>query len=191
MTRSSDTLALSRRALLRAAGATAAALVVTGAVSVATQAPALAAQPNWRWCKNCQSLWYAGNGISATCARFPLGQQHSDAGSGNYSLEFRPSGGDGQENWRWCIKCNGLWFSGNGDLGVCTVRPDQGHTSVNSANYVLQSDGGGQEHWRWCRLCDWLWFSGNGVSGFCPFFARSGGGGHSLVGSGNYTLDVN
>jgi hypothetical protein len=43
-------------------------------------------QSNWRWCQDCQGLWFAGNGTNGVCpARIALG--HSLAGSGNYHID--------------------------------------------------------------------------------------------------------
>jgi len=87
-----------------------------------------------------------------------------------------------QRNWRWCSKCSGLWFGGNG-VGKCPAGG--GHTKVASGNYSLvhqATSAPGQSNWRWCSKCQGLWFGGN-PAGKCP-----GGGNHTKVGSGNYTL---
>ena len=89
-----------------------------------------------------------------------------------------------QDQWRWCEKCNGLWFSGGGSAGRCPAFGS--HSAVGSGNYGLVdsiSYPGGQEQWRWCRDCMGVWFSGTGQSGRC-----AAGGGHTSAGSGNYVL---
>ena len=87
-----------------------------------------------------------------------------------------------QRNWRWCSKCQGLWFGGNAG----SKCPAGGaHTKVGSGNYSLvhaATSAPGQSNWRWCSKCQGLWFGGN-PAGKCP-----GGGVHTKVGSGNYTL---
>lgn len=60
------------------------------------------------------------------------GGTHSLTGSGNYSLALA---GAGQQGWRWCNKCQGLWFGPNQASSNC---PESGtHNSVGSGNYRL------------------------------------------------------
>ena len=90
-----------------------------------------------------------------------------------------------QRNWRWCSKCQGLWFGGNAG-SKCPAGGT--HTKVGSANYslVMNATGiPGQPNWRWCNKCQGLWFGGN-PAGKCPE-----GGNHVKVGSANYTLANN
>ena len=87
-----------------------------------------------------------------------------------------------QRNWRWCSKCQGLWFGGN-PAGKCPAGGT--HTKAGSGNYSLVHNATavpGQPNWRWCSKCQGLWFGGN-PAGKCP-----AGGTHTKVGSGNYTL---
>jgi hypothetical protein len=41
------------------------------------------AQANWRWCKNCEGLFFAGHASKGVC---PAGGEHTLDGSGNYHL---------------------------------------------------------------------------------------------------------
>lgn len=87
-----------------------------------------------------------------------------------------------QRNWRWCSKCQGLWFGGN-PAGRCPAGDN--HIKTGSANYSLvhnATSAPGQADWRWCKKCQGLWFGGN-PAGPCP-----AGGNHIKTGSGNYTL---
>jgi hypothetical protein len=87
-----------------------------------------------------------------------------------------------QNDWRWCERCQGLWFGDNSTSGVCPAGG--GHSEIGSGNYTLtQGTGSGQDNWRWCDQCQGLWFAGNGTPGVCP-----AGGGHSENGSGDYFL---
>jgi hypothetical protein len=87
-----------------------------------------------------------------------------------------------QDNWRWCHKCQGLFFGGNPGSHC----PAGGaHDSAGSGDYflVLNTDGAfGQANWRWCHKCQGMFFGGNPGS-HCP-----AGGAHDSAGSGNYTL---
>ena len=87
-----------------------------------------------------------------------------------------------QDNWRWCYRCQGLFFAGNATFGVCPAGGT--HSDSGSGNYTLtQGSGSGQDNWRWCYQCQGLFFAGNATFGVCP-----AGGTHSDSGSGDYFL---
>lgn len=87
-----------------------------------------------------------------------------------------------QDNWRWCNKCQGLFFAGNPTTGACPA--EGGHDYSSSGNYVLWvAPGAGQDNWRWCNKCQGLFFAGNATTGACP-----AEGGHDYSGSGDYRL---
>lgn len=135
-------------------------------------------QYNWRWCRKCQGVAFAGN-AGSVC---PAGGTHDHAGSGNYALAHNTPGPIVQANWRWCRKCQGLAFGGNPG-SRCPVGGAHDHTG--SGNYTLLHNvpgRAGQADWRWCRKCQGLAFGGNSGSR-CP-----AGGAHDHAGSGNYTL---
>jgi hypothetical protein len=88
-----------------------------------------------------------------------------------------------QSNWRWCHKCQGLFFAGNPN----PVCPAGGaHENVGSGHYYLAYDmlptAGWQNDWRWCHKCQGLFFGGN-PNPVCP-----AGGAHENIGSANYSL---
>jgi hypothetical protein len=89
-----------------------------------------------------------------------------------------------QRNWRWCSKCQGLWFGPNQATSNC---PQGGtHSLTGSGNYSLANNvGAGQASWRWCNKCQGLWFGPNQATSNCPQ-----GGTHSLTGSGNYRIPI-
>jgi hypothetical protein len=91
-----------------------------------------------------------------------------------------------QHDWRWCHKCQGLFFSGGqAHIGSCPAGGQ--HEKGISGNYTLMNDAPGfkgQHDWRWCHKCRGLFFSGGqGQAGRCPV-----GGQHEKAGSGNYAL---
>lgn len=90
-----------------------------------------------------------------------------------------------QNNWRWCHKCQGLFFAGGPTYGVCAAGGT--HDLAGSSNYNLDDNIGSslQENWRWCNQCQGLFFAGNPTSGAC-----SAGGGHNYSGSSNYSLTI-
>ena len=188
---------IGRRSLLRGLTAVGAVVAVTGAMTIGSETPALAAQSGWRWCRQCQGLWYAGNRFSLCPAPSFNGRSwpHSSNGSGNYNL-YRIGEGGNQHEWRWCQNCQGLWFSGNGTNGNCagtldwtTAGKPAPHSMSGSGNYQLAVNGSpfdsppaGQDGWYWCLQCQGLWYGLNGP-GYCPI-AR--GASHSRINSGFY-----
>jgi hypothetical protein len=87
-----------------------------------------------------------------------------------------------QNNWRWCHKCQALFFSGNPSQGVCPSggshdASQSGHYAMLFGDQVPRTQGG----WRWCQKCQGLFFSGNPAQGPCP-----AGGNHDSTQSGQY-----
>ena len=105
------------------------------------------AQRNWRWCQKCQGLWYSASTVNpgGVC---PAGGTHSKASSGDYALFGDPDGSfsatvQAQHHWRWCQKCQGLWYSVatvNTD-GVCPAGGK--HSKAGSGDYALMGDSDG------------------------------------------------
>jgi hypothetical protein len=100
-----------------------------------------------------------------------------------------------QTNWRWCQKCQGLWFADNNVPGVCPAGG--GHSQLDSGDYVLAFAGwaglssSGQTHWRWCQKRQGLWFDGalQSTDGVCPAWQETlGDQPHNSAGSGDYAL---
>ncbi len=91
-----------------------------------------------------------------------------------------------QNNWRWCQKCQGLFFAGTLSLGVCPAG--EGHDPTGSEDYTLNlgaAGSGQQQSWRWCIKCQGLFYAGNTTTGTCP-----AGGGHNYSGNLDYSLDL-
>jgi len=109
-------------------------------------APDANLQSDWRWCNKCQGLFFGGGVGGSRC---PAGGTHaapSQSGSGNYSLPHNVPNGYAfpadvpgppsalQPDWRWCHKCQGLYFAGNPGA-VCPAGGP--HENVGSGNYSL------------------------------------------------------
>jgi hypothetical protein len=95
----------------------------------------------------------------------------------------------GQAGWRWCLKCEGLFFAVHPRKGVCPFD-GQEHIDSESGSYMLQleeSPAPGQDGWRWCRKCEGLFFGGHASQGRCP----ADNGTHDGSESGNYILHLN
>src|SRR5947209_1516855 len=87
-----------------------------------------------------------------------------------------------QDNWRWCKRCDGLFYGGNPPQ-VC---PSGGaHDASGSPNYTLfYGEGRGQQEWRWCGLCGGLFYGpGQGASA-CP----AGGTHQGVAGGASYGI---
>jgi hypothetical protein len=93
-----------------------------------------------------------------------------------------------QDNWRWCHKCQGLYFAGNLSQGACPAGDT--HENRGSGDYNLvqkPTSATGQDNWRFCRKCQGLHFAGNPSQGVCPFDHQA----HVSDDSGNYVLVQN
>lgn len=83
-----------------------------------------------------------------------------------------PNGFCLQSEWRWCSKCNGMFFTGNETQGVCPKG--DAHDGSTSGKYVLRygvdkSDNadGVQGNWRRCKKCEGLFYPAT-AGGSCP-----------------------
>lgn len=152
--------------------------------------PLARTQINWRWCRKCQGIWYAGWphewAARLATSNCPVGGFHTYRGSGNYALIIGTPNVDGrQDGWRWCRKCQGLFYGRNhpNQTGVCPQGG--GHDSTRSGLYSLvhnTPNHPGQKDWRFCHKCEGLFFS-RSVQGVCP-----AGGNHDASRSGTYTV---
>ena len=86
-------------------------------------------QENWRWCKNCQGLWFGGSTgrkYGFCPAGFGTARDHVASDTGHYKLVNNDPSAPGQDNWRWCKKCQGLFFAHYGGESV-----QQGENMIN------------------------------------------------------------
>jgi Zn finger protein HypA/HybF involved in hydrogenase expression len=167
--------AVARRAILKSSAYGAIALFAGKALVSSSHAQNL--QAGWRWCRNCQGMYY-GNSGHGVC---PAGGPHTDAGSGHYLQQFGEDiAGRQQGGWRWCRECQGLFYARSAH-GTCPAGGP--HTDAGSGHYasIFGEDRQGQQGgWRWCRNCQGM-FYGRSAHGACP-----AGGQHTDAGSGHY-----
>lgn len=102
--------------------------------------PPSGTQSEWRWCKNCGGLHFAGGGASVCPAG---GGAHASDGSSNYLLIEAPApdprlvGIPVENNWKLCSKC-GVLHTGV----VASVCPVGGmHETDSPGDYQLASIG--------------------------------------------------
>ena len=93
-----------------------------------------------------------------------------------------------QGGWRWCHRCQGLWFAGGGSGRGGSCPRGGGHHQEGSGNYSLQSPAvpGQQANWQWCHKCEGLWFAGHPDAGRCPADNQ----GHEHKDSSNYGVNT-
>ena len=93
-----------------------------------------AGQVKWRCCRKCEGLFFFG---SVNFGRCPAGAVHDPFGSADYVLEqnaqFVPL--RKQAGWRWCRKCQGLFFGENLTNGRCPAGG--AHDPKQSGDYNL------------------------------------------------------
>ncbi|MBE1584424.1 hypothetical protein ACFPOI_30585 [Nonomuraea angiospora] len=87
-------------------------------------------QPDWRHCDGCLTLYFAGYNPAGVC-RGKNGGPHTHNGlygGKNYILPHDLTNTAGtQPDWRFCTKCNVLFYDGSSFKGACAAGG--GHTS--------------------------------------------------------------
>jgi hypothetical protein len=144
-------------------------------------------QSDWRWCNKCQGLFY---GPAVATSRCPAGGAHAapaQSGSANYSLLMGPGGASRQSEWRWCNKCQGLFYGPHVGNSKCPAGDAHAAPAQSgSANYSLPHGAGdpsSQSDWRWCNKCQGLFYGPHVGNSKCP-----AGDAHAAPVSANYSL---
>jgi hypothetical protein len=98
-----------------------------------------------------------------------------------------------QQNWYWCAKCTGLFYSADSYVaGWCPAGGQHVGYNANVDSYPYDlyynipiSELGPlyQESWNWCNKCAGLFYGPQQSSSWCP-----AGGRHNGTGSFNYEL---
>jgi hypothetical protein len=99
-------------------------------------------------------------------------------------LAATPASAAQQTGWRWCNRCQCLFYGDNYTSGWC-VRGG-GHNWRGSGNYKPHHDYHyGEDDWHWCDRCQSMWRGGDDHhNSACP-----SGAGHRRYGSGNYSFE--
>lgn len=101
--------------------------------------------------------------------------------AGNLLLGRKPAHADArsvQFYWRYCGKCQVMFFDGYPAKGVCAGG--DGHASIGyyfSLPYDVPATATDQPDWRYCGKCQSMFYDGYPQKGRCP-----AGGGHSAIG---------
>ena len=83
-----------------------------------------------------------------------------------------------QDAWRFCRKCNGMFFDGYPDKGMCPAG--RGHVAQGynfKLPYNVAESRTAQGAWRYCGRCHAMFFDGYPQKGSC-----TAGGGHAAAG---------
>ncbi len=136
-------------------------------------------QSEWRFCEKCNSLYFDGSPNKGRC---PAGGSHQQAGINfllghDVALDGLPLDKQ-QGDWRFCTKCNSLFFNGYPAKGVC---PAGGAHVAAGYVFVLPHDAStqGQTSWRFCQKCQVMFYDGSPAKGRC-----AKGGAHEAAGYG-------
>ncbi|QDQ09412.1 hypothetical protein [Streptomyces spectabilis] len=134
----------------------------------------LPVQSDWRWCDKCQGLYFGGGRATSRC---PAGDTHraaAESRSGDYSLPMdAPAAADRQSGWRWCDRCQGMFFgpgvvNSHCPAGGAHADPGQSGSSDYSPYHNAAQDPGRQSDWRWCDKCQGLFFGPGAPNSRCP-----------------------
>ena len=146
-------------------------------------------QAEWRLCQNCHVMFFNGYDTKGVCSLqrvSPITHAHLQvahtAMGFNFVLPYdTPIAG--QSDWRFCNKCDAMFYNGYPDKGVC---PAGGGHVPQGYNFVLPHDIPpvvvhfprveivGQPGWRFCNKCHAIFYDGFPTTkGICP-----AGGGH-------------
>ena len=89
----------------------------------------------WRHCRNCMGLSY-NNGVVGWC---PGAGRHDHTGSHNYYVrhDLEQVAPGQQESWRWCDKCQGIFYGPGLAVSACP-KSGQHRIGSTSFNYVLE-----------------------------------------------------
>src|SRR6266536_2404338 len=122
--------------------------------------PAIQWQDGWQRCQKCQGLFY-GATWAVDQSACPAGDKHDGTSSNDYLMPFGDCGSDMETGWRWCQKCDGLFFGLRAVQGACP-RGGQ-HDGSKSLAYDMARLGvtGIETSWKWCAKCEGLFYSGN------------------------------
>lgn len=104
----------------------------------ATQAETPPGQPDWHFCRKCNSMFFCAiGGNPGPCV---VGGDHDGTGSFDFVLPHSVAESPGtQRDWRFCRKCNVLFYGG--DPGACVTGA--GHDATGSFDFVLPHSS----HW--------------------------------------------
>lgn len=96
-------------------------------------------QSGWRWCGNCQQLFYGPKMSDSRCPYYGGDANHViGRGSYNYALiHDNPNLNGGQGGWYWCNICQSLFYGGGSREAYYCAQGDLRHNGSESDVYYL------------------------------------------------------
>jgi hypothetical protein len=141
-----------------------------------TRMPPLA----FRYCRTCHGLNTASLGVPGGC----VNGAHNNHPDFEYFLPWQP--GQGQNGWKVCGKCQGLYRQNGGDAPFCPAlgmhTPQKDNT--NWQELRVATGGPGETGWRRCTVCTSLFFAKGNDFGKC-----TAGGAHTPAAGESYVVD--
>ncbi len=93
---------------------------------------------SWKMCFKCKGLFTTAKpGSPRICPAGGIHVDYVDPKNGNSASYILARQGEGQDNWRWCQACDGLFYPGYQSLGVCPANSN-GHDGSRSKSFTLQ-----------------------------------------------------
>jgi len=152
----------------------------TGDYTLPNNAANAPGQAGWSHCGKCSAMFFSLNPGSKCPVTVPQ-DTHDATTSGGYSIVENVAGDPGQHRWRWCDKCQGIWFP-DGNASVCPA--DGKAHNLGTGDYSIGVNPPDvQANWRKCSRCQSIYYAGNGA-GACA----AGPGGHDPGASGSYLM---
>src|SRR5262249_36363900 len=94
-------------------------------------------QANWRYCGKCGGLFFDGYADKSFQNSCPAGRSHAPAGFDFVLPHDVFEDANNQGNWRYCVKCGGLFFNGYADKSFQNVCPRGGSHAPAGFHFVL------------------------------------------------------
>jgi len=95
-----------------------------------------ARQAGWRYCSKCTALFYGPNQSTSFCPNKTGGLTHHLAAGSVYSLVANDPTAPGQHGWRWCSKCQSLFYGPNQADSNCP-KDNLQHDGSLSSDYAM------------------------------------------------------
>ena len=97
-------------------------------------------QHGWRYCQKCRGLFFGAHQTHGIVLhdQCPAGGQHDGSRSGDYSLVMDDPDAPGQPGWRWCWKCDGLFYGPNQAQSRCPAGGQ--HEAGSATQYSVLCD---------------------------------------------------
>ena len=145
----------------------------------------LPAQENWRFCKKCKGIHYITAWQNPQAGPCPKDGTHDVPSGPGYQIVQNIANAPGQHGWKWCKKCQGLFYAPATAQSHCPAGGT--HDGSLSGDYSLvdnDTNSPGQHGWKWCSKCQGLFYGPNMALSYCP----ADHGFHDDSASGDYAM---